>query len=80
MNNRYAKKAYYAMYRLLDQIYSRNPYANLACILGDSNPTVFSDSESADPAVWEGFAPRVDEARNAYSNECDAAYFSCVLF
>lgn len=78
--NQKSEKAYMAMYTLLNRIYSRHPYGNLAVVLGDLNPNTFADKVSADPAAWEDFCECYQNADGAYSTELDTAYYACKQF
>lgn len=80
MDNKLAQKAYMAMFRLLDNIYSRHPYGNLAIVLGDINPHIIEGSMSADPAAWEDFCECYHHAEDAYSTEFDTAYYASRQF
>lgn len=80
MDKMQAQKAYMAMFRLLDNIYSRRPYGNIAVVLGDINPHIFEDSISADSAAWEDFCDCYHNAEGAYSTEFDAAYYASRQF
>ena len=80
MENTPQRKAFLAMYHLLDSIYSRYPYRNLAVVLGDTNPYLFKGLMSADPAAWEDFKEYYEEATDAYSTEFDTAYYTAIRF
>lgn len=80
MENSPCRKAFLAMYHLLDHIYSQNPYKNLAVVLSDVNPYLFKGSMSADPAAWEDFCEYYEQAKEAYSTEFDAAYYTALRF
>lgn len=80
MKNTPKRKAFLAMYHLLDDIYPRYPYRNLAVVLGDTNPYLFKEGMSADPAAWEDFSQYYEEAKEAYSTDFDAAYYAAIRF
>ncbi len=80
MNGTTQGKAFMAMYHLLDGVYSRFPYKNLAVVLSDTSPYIWADGMPADPAAWDDFCEFYNEARDAYSAEFDAAYYTCLRF
>lgn len=74
------RKAFMAMYYLLDSVYSRFPYNNLGVVLSDICPFTFKDSMSADPAAWDDFCEYYKEAEGAYSSEIEAGYYTALRF
>jgi len=80
MENALQGKAFLAMYHLLDSIYSRHPYRNLAVVLGDINPYIFKDRMPADPAAWQDFCEYYEEAKGAYSSEIEVGYYTSIRF
>ena len=74
------RKAFMAMYYLLDSVYSRFPYNNLGVVLSDICPFTFKDGMSADPAAWDDFCEYYKEAEGAYSSEIDVGYFTALRF
>ncbi len=73
-------KAFLGMYELLNGVYSRYSYKNLAVVLSDINPYIWEGAMSADPAAWDDFCEFYNEARDAYSAEFDTAYYTCLRF
>lgn len=49
------KKAFRAMFYVLDLQYSKKPSKNLGALLSDISTCVFSDGESSDPAAYHDF-------------------------
>ena len=80
MENALQGKAFLAMYHLLDSIYSRHPYHNLAVVLGDINPYIFKDRMPADPAAWQDFCEYYEEAKGTYSSEIEVGYYTSIRF
>ena len=80
MENALQGKAFLAMYHLLDSIYSRHPYRNLAVVLGDINPYIFKDRMPADPAAWQDFCEYYEEAKGTYSSEIEVGYYTSIRF
>ncbi len=80
MNGTLQGKAFMAMYHLLNGIYSKFPYKNLAVVLSDTSPYIWADGMPADMASWEEFSEFYQEAKAAYSTEFDAAYYTCIRF
>ena len=74
------RKAFMSMFYLLDSIYSRFPYNNLGVVLSDICPFTFKDSMSADPAAWQDFCEYYEEAKDGYSSEFEAAYYTAIRF
>lgn len=80
MKNAPNRKAFLALYHLLDDLYSRYPYNNLGLICSDMDPYLFKGLLSADPAAWEDFSEYYEEAKSAYSTEFDIAYYTAIRF
>ena len=80
MNKTPCRKAFLSMYYLLDSIYSRYPYKNLAVVLGDINPNLFKGSMSADPAAWQDFCEYYEEAKGTYNSEFEVGYYTAIRF
>ena len=74
------RKAFMSMFYLLDSIYSRFPYNNLGVVLSDICPFTFKDSMSADPAAWQDYCEYYEEAKDGYSSELEAAYYTAIRF
>ena len=75
-----ARKAFLALFHLLDDLYSCYPYNNLGLICSEMNPYLFKDSVSADPAAWEDFSKYYEEAKEVYSTEFDIGYYTSIRF
>ncbi len=73
-------KAFMAMFELLDSIYSRKPYKNLAVVLSDISPNTWADGMSADMACWEEICEFYDDLKNTYDSEFELAYQTCLRF
>ena len=80
MNTASERKAYLALFHLLDDLYSRYPYNNLALICSEMNPYLFQDNMSADPAAWEDFSKYYEEAKESYSTDFDIGYYTSIRF
>lgn len=80
MKSTSARKAFWALFHLLDDLYSGYPYNNLGLICSEMNPYLFKDSLSADPAAWEDICEYYEEAKDAYSTEFDTAYYTALRF
>lgn len=80
MENTPCRKAFMAMFYLLDSVYSQFPYNNLGVVLGDICPFTFKDSMSADPAAWEDFCEYYQEAEAVCDSEFKAGYDAAIRF
>lgn len=80
MDNTKQSKAFLAMFHLLDGVYSRFPYSNLAVVLGDINPYLFQDRMPADPAAWSDFCEYYKEAEDSYGSELEVGYYTAIRF
>ncbi len=54
------KLVFIAMYRALDCLYDETQREDLGNYLSESNPYLFTDRKSADPAVFAGFSNYFD--------------------
>ena len=59
------KLLFIAMYRALDCLYDENPREDLGNYLSEANPYLFTDHNSADPAVFAGFSDYFDSHYNS---------------
>ena len=80
MEKSHCRKAFLAMFYLLDSIYSQFPYNNLGVVLSDICPYTFKDSMSADPAAWQDFCEYYEEAKGTYSSEIEVGYYTSIRF
>lgn len=74
------RKAFLAMFNLLDSIYSQYPYNNLGVVLSDICPYTFKDSMTADPAAWDDFCEYYKEAEAVNDSEFKTGYDTAIRF
>ena len=55
MNSKYQKRAYLALYRMIDAFYKEEHNEYIADLASEMCPYTFENSHSADPAVYEDF-------------------------
>lgn len=85
MTKVYTRKAYLALFNLLDSRFDKTKDGEVGRLLSGMNPYLFLDDTSADPACFEDFIDCCasytnDEILNAYNASVDFLKFYCEEF
>lgn len=81
MNEKFVVKAYAALFKTLKNMYDRHKSDSLAVLMGDMNPYLFSDGNSADPTVYEDFRDKVNECcENESETNVKTAFLASMNF
>lgn len=74
------EQAFRVAFHYLDKIYDENSDEALGDVLSEMNPYLFSDSYSADPAVWSDWATCISQITKNILVSPDEAYQAMILF
>lgn len=85
MNNKFTRKAYIALFNLLDSRFDKTQNTELGRLLSNMNPDLFMDDTSADSACFEDFCDKSirykeDTVRNGYNTSVEFLNLYCDEF